>query len=109
MEREENYYRRFYNEDYEDYEDYEDEEEEKEMLQGVAVRDTEKGLEVTLMGAESGVLEQYEIQMNIKGYDQKDLFKICYEISKKINSKYYEVDILTKQDIIEIARKEFIK
>ena len=89
-------------------EDYE-EEEYKETLKGVGVRDVENGLEIMIMGVESGLLAKYEINMNIKGYTEEELFNACYNISNKINSKYYEVEELTKDHIVEIIREELIK
>lgn len=89
-------------------EDYE-EEEYKETLKGVGVRDVENGLEIMIMGVESGLLAKYEINMNIKGYTEEELFNACYNISNKINSKYYEVEELTKEHIVEIIREELIK
>lgn len=97
--------------------DYDDEEEEyleeeenyKESLKGVGVRDVENGLEIMIMGVESGLLAKYEINMNIKGYTEEELFNACYNISNKINSKYYEVEELTKEHIVEIIREELIK
>lgn len=92
----------------EEDEDYE-EEEYKETLKGVGVRDVENGLEIMIMGVESGLLAKYEINMNIKGYTEEELFNACYNISNKINSKYYEVEELTKEHIVEIIREELIK
>lgn len=89
-------------------EDYE-EEKYKETLKGVGVRDVENGLEIMIMGVESGLLAKYEINMNIKGYTEEELFNACYNISNKINSKYYEVEELTKDHIVEIIREELIK
>ena len=62
-----------------------------------------------IMGVESGLLAKYEINMNIKGYTEEELFNACYNISNKINSKYYEVEELTKEHIVEIIREELIK
>lgn len=96
--------------DYEDEEEYlEEEENYKESLKGVGVRDVENGLEIMIMGIESGLLAKYEINMNIKGYTEEELFNACYNISNKINSKYYEVEELTKDHIVEIIREELIK
>ena len=96
--------------DYEDEEEYlEEEENYKESLKGVGVRDVENGLEIMIMGVESGLLAKYEINMNIKGYTEEELFNACYNISNKINSKYYEVEELTKEHIVEIIREELIK
>lgn len=96
--------------DYEDEEEYlEEEENYKESLKGVGVRDVENGLEIMIMGVESGLLAKYEINMNIKGYTEEELFNACYNISNKINSKYYEVEELTKDHIVEIIREELIK
>ena len=96
--------------DYEDEEEYlEEEENYKESLKGVGVRDVENGLEIMIRGVESGLLAKYEINMNIKGYTEEELFNACYNISNKINSKYYEVEELTKDHIVEIIREELIK
>jgi len=95
--------------DYEYEEEYLEEENYKESLKGVGVRDVENGLEIMIMGVESGLLAKYEINMNIKGYTEEELFNACYNISNKINSKYYEVDELTKEHIVEIIREELIK
>ena len=96
--------------DYDDEEEYlEEEENYKESLKGVGVRDVENGLEIMIMGVESGLLAKYEINMNIKGYTEEELFNACYNISNKINSKYYEVEELTKEHIVEIIREELIK
>lgn len=94
----------------EDEEEYlEEEENYKESLKGVGVRDVENGLEIMIMGVESGLLAKYEINMNIKGYTEEELFNACYNISNKINSKYYEIEELTKDHIVEIIREELIK
>lgn len=96
--------------DYDEEEEYlEEEENYKESLKGVGVRDVENGLEIMIMGIESGLLAKYEINMNIKGYTEEELFNACYNISNKINSKYYEVEELTKEHIVEIIREELIK
>lgn len=95
--------------DYEEEEYLEEEENYKESLKGVGVRDVENGLEIMIMGVESGLLAKYEINMNIKGYTEEELFNACYNISNKINSKYYEVKELTKEHIVEIIREELIK
>ena len=96
--------------DYEEEKEYlEEEENYKESLKGVGVRDVENGLEIMIMGIESGLLAKYEINMNIKGYTEEELFNACYNISNKINSKYYEVEELTKDHIVEIIREELIK
>lgn len=96
--------------DYDNEEEYlEEEGNYKESLKGVGVRDVENGLEIMIMGVESGLLAKYEINMNIKGYTEEELFNACYNISNKINSKYYEVEELTKEHIVEIIREELIK
>ena len=60
-----------------------------ETLKGVGVKDTENGIEIMLMGMTSGLLQKYEIIMNIKNYDETDLFNICYEISNEVKNLYY--------------------
>ena len=60
-----------------------------ETLKGVGVKDTENGIEIMLMGMTSGLLQKYEVIMNIKNYDETDLFNICYEISNEIKNLYY--------------------
>ena len=72
-----------YNNKLEEYNNEDEEEmnyEPLETLVGVGVKDTENGIEIMLMGMASGLLQKYEIIMNIKNYDETDLFNICYEI-----------------------------
>ena len=76
-------------------EEYNNEDEEEveyeplETLKGVGVKDTDNGLEIMLMGTTSGLLQKYEVVMNIKNYDETDLFNICYEISNEVKNLYY--------------------
>ena len=88
---------------------FDDEEDYKESLKGVSVKDTQNGLEIFIMGTESGILGKYEVEMNIKGYTEEQLFNICYEVANRIRSKYYEVDELSRNDIVEIVRNQFIR
>ena len=81
-----------YNNKLEEYNNEDEEEVEYkplETLVGVGVKDTENGIEIMLMGMTSGLLQKYEIIMNIKNYDETDLFNICYEISNEIKNLYY--------------------
>ena len=81
-----------------------------ETLKGVGVKDTENGLEIVLMGTTSGLLQKYDITMNIKNYEETDLFNICYEISKNINDLYYENNgIPSEQEVKELIRKIIVK
>lgn len=91
------------------FEDFEDEENYKEMLKGVSVKDIQNGLEIIIIGVESGIIGRYDIEINIKGYTEMELFDICYIVANKIASKYYEVEELCRDDIIEIVRDNFIK
>lgn len=107
----------YYDEDYADYddeEDYNDEEEEDfepiPTLKGVGVRDTDNGFKIVLMSVDNEVVGSYDITMNIKGYDEGDLFNICYNISQRINSLYYEVHgELTQEQVLNVVREEMIK
>ena len=107
----------YYDEDYVDYvgygEDNDEEEEEDEptpTLKGVGVRDTDNGFKIVLMGIDNKAIKTYDITMNIKGYDEGDLFGICYNISQRINSLYYEVHgELTQEQVLNIVREEMIK
>ena len=81
-----------------------------ETLKGVGVKDTENGLKIVLMGTTSGLLQKYDITMNIKNYEETDLFNICYEISKNINDLYYENNgIPSEQEVKELIRKIIVK
>lgn len=93
------------------------EEEEEEMnyepletLKGVGVKDTDNGLEIMLMGATSGLLQKYEVVMNIKNYNETDLFNICYEISNDIKNLYYNNNgIPSETQVKEVIRNIIVK
>lgn len=93
-------------EDIEDDEDYEP----LETLIGVGVNDTEKGLKIILVGYNNNVLAEYEIEMNIKGYKEIELFNVCYEISKDIKDLYYSVGrIPTQEEVLNVVREVMVK
>lgn len=93
-------------EDMEDDEDYEP----LETLIGVGVNDTEKGLKIILVGYNNNVLGEYEIEMNIKGYKEMELFNVCYEISKDIKDLYYSVGrIPTQEEVLNVVREVMVK
>lgn len=93
-------------EDTEDDEDYEP----LETLIGVGVNDTEKGLKIILVGYNNNVLGEYEIEMNIKGYKEIELFNVCYEISKDIKDLYYSVGrIPTQEEVLNVVREVMVK
>ena len=95
----------------------EEEEEEEEMnyepletLKGVGVKDTDNGLEIMLMGATSGLLQKYEVVMNIKNYDETDLFNICYEISNEVKNLYYNNNgVPSETQVKEVIRNIIVK
>ena len=98
-----------FDEEYEDNDDNGEDYEQLEILKGVGVKDTEKGFDIVLMGASNNILNVYNIEEDIKGYEYDKLFNICYNISQKVNEKYYETrGELTKEDIIEIVKGELI-
>ena len=78
-----------FDEEYEDNDDNGEDYEQLEILKGVGVKDTNNGIEIMLMGATSGLLQKYEIVMNVGNYNETDLFNVCYEISNEINNLYY--------------------
>ena len=97
-------------------EEYNNEDEEEveyeplETLKGVGVKDTENGIEIMLMGMTSGLLQKYEVIMNIKNYDETDLFNICYEISNDIKDLYYSVGrIPTQEEVLNVVREVMVK
>lgn len=95
-----------------DDEDMENDEDYKslETLTGVGVNDTEKGLKIILVGYNNNILGEYEIEMNIKGYKEMELFNICYEISKNIKDLYYNVGrVLTKEEVLNVVRGVMVK
>lgn len=92
--------------------DYYDTEYQKPIptLKGVGVRDTEKGIKIVLMSMEDEILGTYEIETNMSGYNDSDLFNICYNISNKVHSLYYEEKgNLTQEQVLDIVRKEMVK
>ena len=104
-----------YNNKLEEYNNEDEEEEEVEYepletLKGVGVKDTENGIEIMLMGMTSGLLQKYEIIMNIKNYDETDLFNICYEISNEVKNLYYNNNgIPSETQVKEVVRNIMVK
>ena len=97
-------------------EEYNNEDEEEinyeplETLKGVGVKDTENGIEIMLMGATSGLLQKYEIIMNIKNYNETDLFNICYEISNEVKNLYYNNNgVPSETQVKEVVRNIMVK
>ena len=97
-------------------EEYNNEDEEEmnyeplETLKGVGVKDTENGIEIILMGMTSGLLQKYEVIMNIKNYDETDLFNICYEISNEVKNLYYNNNgIPSETQVKEVVRNIMVK
>ena len=97
-------------------EEYNNEDEEEveyeplETLKGVGVKDTENGIEIMLMGITSGLLQKYEIIMNIKNYNETDLFNICYEISNEVKNLYYNNNgIPSETQVKEVVRNIMVK
>ena len=97
-------------------EEYNNEDEEEveyeplEILKGVGVKDTENGIEIMLMGMTSGLLQKYEIIMDIKNYDETDLFNICYEISNEVKNLYYNNNgVPSETQVKEVVRNIMAK
>ena len=97
-------------------EEYNNEDEEEveyeplETLKGVGVKDTENGIEIMLMGMTSGLLQKYEVIMNIKNYDETDLFNICYEISNEVKNLYYNNNgVPSETQVKEVVRNIMLK
>ena len=81
-----------------------------ETLKGVGVKDTENGIEIMLMGMASGLLQKYEVIMNIKNYDETDLFNICYEISNEVKNLYYNNNgVPSETQVKEVVRNIMVK
>ena len=63
-----------------------------------------------LMGATSGLLQKYEVVINIKNYNETDLFNICYEISNDIKNLYYNNNgIPSETQVKEVIRNIIVK
>lgn len=97
-------------------EEYNNEDEEEveyeplEILKGVGVKDTENGIEIMLVGMASGLLQKYEVIMNIKNYDETDLFNICYEISNEVKNLYYNNNgVPSETQVKEAVRNIMVK
>lgn len=79
-------------------------------LKCVGVNDTERGLNIVLIDNNDEIIENYDIEINIKGLEYKELYNLCYGISNKINSLYIEkYGELEKEDIVKIVREVAIK
>lgn len=93
-------------------EEEEDIEEEytKEPLKGIAVKDTEQGLTIILFNMQNEEIAKYNVIVNIKNYNEGELFDICSKVSYSIQSLYYELtDIPTQEEVLDIVRKTMIK
>lgn len=94
----------------EEEEDIEEEEYTKEPLKGIAVKDTEQGLTIILFNMENEEIAKYNVIVNIKNYNEGELFDICSKVSYSIQHLYYEtVDIPTQEEVLDIVRKTMIK
>lgn len=95
------------------YEYYDNEyqlEKEIPMLKGVGVKDTENGIKIVLMSMSDEILNQYNVEVNMGGYNDNDLFKVCYNISQRINNLYYENNgELTQEQVVSVVREEIVK
>lgn len=94
----------------EEKEDIEEEEYTKEPLKGIAVKDTEQGLTIILFNMQNEEIAKYNVIVNIKNYNEGELFDICSKVSYSIQSLYYELtDIPTQEEVLDIVRKTMIK
>ena len=90
------------------YEDYLDEEEyEIPKIKCVGVKDTKNGISIILISMEDEIIESYDIDFNVKKYDDKELFKVCYSISKEINNLYYMCDgNIAQEQVLNVVREK---
>ena len=96
--------------DDEDITDDETDDDEIEMLNCVGVKDTENGLEIILFGNNKNILSRYNIEINIKNYNEFELFDICYNISNNIKNFYYNNNgVITRENVLDIVRVEVVK
>ena len=96
--------------DDEDITDDETDDDEIEMLNCVGVKDTENGLEIILFGNNKNILSRYNIEINIKNYNEFELFDICYNISNNIKNFYYNNNgVITRENVLNIVRAEVVK
>ena len=94
----------------EDNDDNEEDYEPLATLVGVGVKDTENGLKIMLVGTDDNVLGEYELVVNISGYEEIQLFNICYEISKNIKDLYYNIRrIPTQEEVLNVVREVMVK
>ena len=94
----------------EDNDDNEEDYEPLATLVGVGVKDTENGLKIMLVGTDDNVLGEYELVVNISGYEEIQLFNICYEISKNVKDLYYNVGrIPTQEEVLNVVREVMVK
>ena len=99
-----------FDEEYEYNDDNGEDYEQLEILKGVGVKDTNNGIEIMLMGATSGLLQKYEIVMNVGNYNETDLFNVCYEISNEVKNLYYNNNgIPSETQVKEVVRNIIVK
>lgn len=99
----------YYDEEELDNEELEEVEEERVItLKGVGVKDTNNGISIMLMSVDEEVIALYNVNVDLTKYDDIKLFKICYNISKKVNDLYYQMNGELTKDIVENAVREEI-
>lgn len=102
--------RDYYDEEELDNEELEEEEEERVItLKGVGVKDTNNGISIMLMSVDEEVIALYNVNVDLTKYDDIKLCKICYNISKKVNDLYYQMNGELTKDIVENAVREEIQ
>lgn len=93
---------------------YEEEFEEEyvEILKCVAVKDLKdnNGLKIILIGENENIINTFEFDIDIKRLNEMELYRLCYSISNRVNSLYYEnKGNVEREQVLSIVREEVIK
>ena len=81
-------------------------------LKCVGVRDLKdnNGLKITLIDMNDEILNTFEFNIDIKRLNDMELYNLCYAISNRVNSLYYEYDgNLEREQVLNVVKEELVK
>ena len=68
------------------------------------------GLKITLIDMNDTILNTFEFDIDIKRLNDMELYNLCYAISNRVNSLYYENDgNLEREQVLNVVREELVK
>lgn len=93
---------------------YGEQEDEEEQVQyeriGISVNDIMDGIEICVIG-DNGILERYNIELNMSKYSKMELYNITKEVARKLTQYYYanKTELPTLAQVKDMIRNELLK